>query len=63
MALYSIKQETLTGIGDALRRKHGETHKEPLYLDYVVSSSNNITSADGVSSAFENFAYENNVIT
>ena len=25
MALYSIKQETLTDIGDALRRKHGET--------------------------------------
>ena len=25
MALYSIKQETLTDIGDALRRRHGET--------------------------------------
>ena len=25
MALYSIKEETLTDIGDALRRKHGET--------------------------------------
>ena len=61
MALYSIKQETLTDIGDALRRKWGETHKEPLYLDYVVSSSNNITSADGVSSAFLNFAYENTI--
>ena len=52
MALYSIKQETLTDIGNALRRKWGETHKEPLYSDYVVSSSNNITSADGVNSGF-----------
>ena len=25
MALYSIKEETLTGIGDALRRKYGDT--------------------------------------
>lgn len=61
MALYSIKEETLTGIGDALRRKYGETHKEPLYLDYVVSSSNNITSADGVNSGFSNVAYENTI--
>ena len=58
---YSIEDTTLTGIADALRRKHGETHKEPLYLDYVVSSSNNITSADGVNSGFVNFAYENTI--
>ena len=31
MALYSIKEETLTDIGDALRRKWGETHEELKY--------------------------------
>lgn len=49
MALYSIKQETLTNIGDALRRKHGETKtitvtEEVDVPSITVSASPNSTS-------------------
>lgn len=46
--LYSIKESTLTDIGDALRRKHGETEwatvtKEQEVIDSIVSKSKNST--------------------
>ena len=46
MALYSIKQETLTGIGDALRRKWGETHEELKYENYAVCKTDGSTGFD-----------------
>lgn len=36
MALYSIKEETLTDIGDALRRHHGETKQEAIIEECAV---------------------------
>ena len=49
--LYSIKESTLTDIGDALRRKHGETevvtYDEPLQVGDVVVSKTSNTNADG----------------
>lgn len=45
--LYSIKESTLTDIGDALRRRHGETRMETILVDEVVTvdifASDNMT--------------------
>lgn len=47
---YSIEEKTLTDIGDALRRKHGETKteivKEEKQFDCIVSKTNNATGFD-----------------
>ena len=48
MALYSIKQETLTDIGDALRRKWGETHEELKYENYAVCKTDGSTGFDNL---------------
>ena len=53
MALYSIKQETLTGIGDALRRRHGETKTITVTEEVDVPSIT--VSASPNSTSFTNF--------
>lgn len=47
MARYSIEETTLTDIGDALRRHHGETRTET-YTETVVRETQIIKSADDV---------------
>ena len=49
--LYSIKAETLTDIGNALRRKHGETREEFQYENYVVVKTDGATGFDNLNTS------------
>lgn len=41
--LYSIQESTLTGIGNALRSKYGETRPGTIQVPYVIAKSSNVT--------------------
>ena len=52
--LYSIKESTLTDIGDALRRRHGETEWVNVSAPCVVNKSHNATGFDSYEGNFIN---------
>lgn len=64
--LYSIKESTLTGIGDALRRRHGETEivtVEGIVPDIFVSKTNKATSFTNLGGTTETNYSNDDVVT
>ena len=59
--LYSIKESTLTDIGDALRRRHGETEIISVSVPCVVCKSSNTTGFDSYDGTFEHTGVTFNV--